>query len=200
MDDQQPRFSDEDLELFPSGGVREGLLVESAVIQGFPCLRERTVGFYEDGALRFATAAKAFRVERICCAPGKIFYLHESGELLNAALEEELVTGPLRVGKGCRATFDEDGRLIEHSRALEQDQTIQGWPVSALFDVWFHAGGGPSLLVLSRPHAFAGETFPKWTELSLDPDGQVIDAVRLEVEPGQGYKQRVCGLFPVPWD
>jgi len=188
----------EDAEFFADGSVCDATLLRDAVIQGLPCTGGRSVAFYDEGALRLARRSREADVGRIACAPG-IVYLHPNGNLLNGCLATRCQFGAIEVDHGERVTLDETGRLLEYSRRLERTETIGGLRCSSRYRVWLYANGRPSVVVLTASSTIGKRPYPRGTELLLGPRGGVLEHYLRDLDSGQEYPERVCGVHEVPW-
>jgi len=191
-------YLDEDAELFPDGSVHDATLARDTVIQGLPCAGGCSVVFFPSGQLRLAWLARPTAVGAVSCSPGLV-YLHENGGLLNATLAVDWQFEGLVVPAGARVTLDPVGQLLEYSRRLEADQSIEGLRCAAGWDVWIYPNGCPSLVVLAQTSIIDGREFPPGTELFLNENGGVIDCHSLEITSGRQYKQRVFGVYEFPF-
>ncbi len=192
-------YLDEDAELFPDGSVHDATLARDMLFQGLPCAGGRSVVFFPSGRLKLAWLSCPAAVGPVVCSPG-IVYLHESGALLNATLAASHPFAGQVVPAGARATLDEEGRLREHSRRLEVDQSVGGLPCSAVFQVWQYPGGRPSLVVLASPCVIGRRKYPRGAQLVLGERGRVLDWRSIDLDSGHQYMQRVFGRFEAPFE
>ena len=191
-------FLVEEAETFPDGSVHDATLARDSEIQGLPCAGGHSVVFFPSGRMRLARLSRQAFVGPVCCAPG-IVYLHENGALLNATLAASLNIAGVTVPANERVTLDENGELLEYSRALSADQMIGGFPCAAAFDVWLYPVGRPSVVVLASPTVISGREYPRGTQLFFDEDGQVFESWLMDLDSGQKYKQRVFGAYEAPF-
>ena len=64
---------------------------------------------------------------------------------------------------------------------------------------WRYGTGRLSCCVLSRDHKIGGVIRQEATEICFAPDGSVRKAVKIRLEPGAEYKNRVYGAMEVSW-
>jgi hypothetical protein len=189
-------YEDEDLELHPDGSVHDATLTHNAVIHGIPCAGGRSVVFFPSGCLRLAWLASPVLVGDVPCASGVVTYFHENGRILNATLNEGFQGLPA----GTRATFDEDGRLLEYWERLDCDKVIDGLPCSAEFHIWRYADGRASRVVLAAKTTIGDQVYPRGAEIHFDESGEVIGYTDIDLDSGHRYKQRVFGVYEAPFE
>jgi hypothetical protein len=192
-------YLDEDAELYPDGSVHDATLARDVTIQGLPCAGGRRAVFFPGGRLRLAWLARAADVGPVRCGVG-IIYLHPNGSVLNAEVAEQHTLGDVVVPAGERATLDDAGRLVEHSKSLTSEERVGGLICAAAFRVWLYASGRPSVVVLGRAATVGGTTYPRGAELFLNEGGSVLRWYAVDLDSGQRYKQRVFGVFEAPFD
>jgi hypothetical protein len=189
-------YEDEDLELHPDGSVHDATLARNTVIQGMPCAGRRSVVFFPSGRLRLAWLASPVVVGCVPCASGVVTYFHENGRVLNATLGERFQG----LSAGTRATFDEDGLLLEYSERLDCDKVINGLPCSAEFHIWRYAAGMPSRVVLAAETTIGDQVYHRGAELQFDESGNVIGYTEIDLDSGHRYQQRVFGVYEAPFE
>jgi hypothetical protein len=189
-------YEDEDLELYPDGSVHDATLARNTVIQGIPCAGERSVVFFPSGRLRLAWLASPLVVGGVPCSSGVVTYFHENGRILNATLGEGFQGLPA----GTRVTFDEDGRLLEYSERLDCDKVIDGLPCSVEFHIWRYADGRPSLVVLAAATTIGDQVYPRGADLQFDESDNVIGYIKVDLDSGHRYQQRVFGVYEAPFE
>jgi hypothetical protein len=192
-------YLDEDAELFHDGSVHDATLAHDTDIQGLPCAGGRSVVFFPGGRIRLAWLSRPAVLGGVACAPG-IVYLHEGATVLNATLASDHELTGVKLPAGTRVTLDEDGRLLEHSRRLETDQTLGGLPCSAAFHVWLYPDGRLSVVVLAAPAVVGGREYPRGAQLFLDEGGQVLGWQQVDLDSGHRYQQRVFRVYEAPFE
>ncbi len=193
-------FLDEDAEFFPNGSVHDATLASDAVIQGIPCLGDRSLVFFPSERLKLCWLSQTSVLDGIPCPGDRIVYLHENGQLLNASLACDIQIDGVLYPLDSRLTFDETGKLLEYSQKLDADRSIEGFPCCSQFVVWRYPDGKLSVIVLSAVHTIDGQEYPRGAEVYLNEDGEVIDWQLVNLDSEKRYKQKVYGIFELDWE
>jgi len=193
-------YVEDELELFPTGAVHDGLLARDTPVQGLPCAGGFAVVFYPSGRLKLAWLSSPRLISGVPCSANEVFYLHENGKLHNARLAQDCRIDGISLPAGTRATFDEYERMVEYSRQLQSDTLLGEFYCSALFNVWLYSTGNPSLVVLAAPVVLNGQQYPRGSELALNDDGTVARCGSADLDSTQRYKQKIHGAIEISFD
>lgn len=183
-------YLDEDLETFPDGTVKHGILARESEIQGLPCAGGNAVVFHPDGKLRLAWLARRTDIGGVPCAAG-ITYLHPDGKVFNATLAADHRWDDVEVAAGSRVTLSSS--LMEYSVRLPEDEWVGGYHCSARFYVWLYWWGEVSHAVLASATVIGDKEVPRGTEIIFDAGGEFQEGIRHDLDSGLPKKQRLFG-------
>ena len=184
-------FLDEDLETYPDGTVKDGVLAADCEIQGLPCAGGNAAVFHPGGQLRLAWLARRTVIGGVPCAAG-ILYLHPDGTVFNATLSADHTWDDVEVKAGSRVTLA-NGCLHEYSTWLTEDDWLGGYHCSAQFYVWRYWWGDVSRAVLASATVIGETEFPRGTEVILDAVGEMREGFLHDLDSGTRKKQHVFG-------